>query len=387
MSASLTLPAPAASVPLTGPRRLLLLSVSAGAGHGRAADAIAAYARDSGATAHHIDVMTCVPHWFRYLYTYGYLYIVKRHPQLWAWLYRRSHDADPRSWCDRLRRRIESWCTRALLREIDRFAPDAILCTHFLPAERLLQAHPRTRPTVPVWIQVTDFDVHRLWIQPGVAGYFVATDALAGQLRARGVAPATIHVTGIPVMPNFVARPSRFTCAKALGLDPHQPTVILMGGGAGLGQLDAIAARVLNLPVSLQLIVMTGRNTAALASLAPLVARYEGRLAAVGYTDAVERLMVCADIAITKAGGLSIAECLALGLPMLIHHVVPGQEAHNAQYVLAEGAAIEVDDVAMLASRLHELLSLPATLAAMRARCTAIARPRAAPMALALMGQ
>ena len=62
-----------------GPRmkRLLLFSVSAGAGHVRAAQAI---------EVTHLDLLTLVPTWFRKAFGEWYLEIVGRHPNLWAHL-------------------------------------------------------------------------------------------------------------------------------------------------------------------------------------------------------------------------------------------------------------------------------------------------------------
>jgi processive 1,2-diacylglycerol beta-glucosyltransferase len=115
-------------------KRLLLLSVSAGAGHTRAADAILTYAGDFGSnvTARHLDVMDFVTPGFRKLYTDFYIKLVNKTPMLWGWLYQVTNDAQPDSSMQRLRRSVEQLNTQALLKEIDSFKPDAIVCTHFL---------------------------------------------------------------------------------------------------------------------------------------------------------------------------------------------------------------------------------------------------------------
>ena len=43
-----------------------------------------------------------------------------------------------------------------------------------------------------------------------------------------------------------------------------------------------------------------------------------------GFTKEVERLMVCADLVITKPGGLTSSECLAMGLPMIVNSPILG---------------------------------------------------------------
>lgn len=42
----------------------------------------------------------------------------------------------------------------------------------------------RGRIGCPVWLQVTDFDLHNMWIVPGMAGYFAATEEVAFRMRA-----------------------------------------------------------------------------------------------------------------------------------------------------------------------------------------------------------
>jgi len=360
------------------PRRILLLSVSAGAGHVRAAEAIlAAAAADAAISATHLDVMNFVPRWFRKFYTDGYIGLVNRSPSLWKMLYAASDRSNPDGWAHRIRRFIERRCTRALRREIATFAPDAIICTHFMPAEIVARDIRNGKVRAPLWVQITDFDLHRMWVQRGVKGYFAGNDEVAFRLQAHGVPADAMRVTGIPVMPAFAASLDRASCAQDIGADPARLTVLLMAGGAGLGALDEVARTLLETAAEFQLIVMAGRNAAALARLQALAPAFPGRLFAHGFTRQPERLMACADLAITKPGGLSTSECLAMGLPMIFNSAVPGQEERNADYLLAEGVAVKAMDSLALAYQTRRLLSSPELLAVMRVRCRALNRASA----------
>jgi processive 1,2-diacylglycerol beta-glucosyltransferase len=152
----------------------------------------------------------------------------------------------------------------------------------------------------------------------------------------------------------------------------------MMGGGAGLGSLSEMAARLLAMDADFQLIVLAGKNKNLLKALGTLAARYPGRLIPHGYTNRIERLMACADLAITKPGGLTTAECLALGLPMILHSPIPGQEERNADFLLEQGAALKASDADTLEYRVRLLLDSPDKLAAMRARAKNLGRPLAA---------
>lgn len=356
-------------------QRILLLSVPAGAGHTRVAEAIRASA---GPAALHLDAMAFATPRLRKVYTDLYLLLIRRAPGLWRHVYHVTDRAAPDGWGNRLRRRIERRDSAPLLARIAELRPDAVVCTHFQPAELLSREIAAGRLACRVYVQVTDFDLHRMWVHPHIAGYFAASDEVAFRLRRQGVPAHAIHVTGIPVMPAFACPPTRAQAARALGLDPAVTTFLLMGGGAGLGGLGAVARRLLELPGNAQFIALAGRNAAELAVLRDLAAAYPGRLVAHGYTDAVERLMACADAVITKPGGSTTAECLALGVPMIVNAALPGQEEHNANFLLEHGAALKASDLPTLEYRVRYLMAHPDKLAGMRARAAALGRPHAA---------
>ncbi len=365
-------------------QRVLLLSVSAGAGHVRAAQAIAAWAEADfpQLQVRHVDVMTLVPAWFRKLYSDLYMKLASGLPEAWGWLYRKTDrkttpDAGA-SVADRARQLVQRLCAHRLFKALDDFAPDAIVCTHFLPAEILGRARVRGDISAPVWVQVTDFDLHQMWLHEGVNGYFVANEELAWRLQALGVAGSRAVVSGIPVMPGFANGPDRSSAAARFALDPSRMTVLMMGGGGGLGIDADLVRQLLERHPALQLIVMCGRNDALLSLLHAIAPDHADRLLALGFTSEVPALMACADLAITKPGGLSTSECLVSGLPMLLVNPIPGQEERNAAWLMQEGVALRADDPVTLQFRLSRLLQDRSALARMRAKALSLAAPRAA---------
>lgn len=367
--------------------RILVLSVSAGAGHVRAAQSIcAAAAALPGVEATHIDVLDLVPAGFRKFYGSGYIKLVEKAPQLWAYLYQRTDHPPSTSLFDSFRRHVERLNTRKLDAEIARVAPDIIICTHFLPAELLSRRIGKGRPTPPVWINVTDFDVHGLWLHPHIAGYFVATEEVAVRLAARGIPADQIHVTGIAIMPQFSTPPARQVAAAELGLDPAKKTLLMMSGGAGVGGIEALVEQAAAQLPEAQIVALAGRNEDLLRRLGEIAARYPGRIHPQGFTRTIERVMAAADLAITKPGGLTTSECLAMQLPMIVVSPIPGQEERNADTLLESGCALKAVDAAALGYKIRRLLDDPERLVRMRECQAVLARPQAAQRILEIVG-
>lgn len=361
-------------------KKILLLSVSAGAGHTRAAEAIRCRVdpSDGDVTLVHLDAMNFVTPLLRKIYTVFYIFLANKAPLLCGLLYQIGDRANAGGRMQNARRWLERRNAGALIREVAALRPDAIICTHFLPAEILSHLIARGQLDCPVWVQVTDFDLHRMWIHGHMAGYFAANDEVAFRMRAKGIAADAIHVTGIPIMPAFSRQPGRAVCAREFGLDPKIRTLLLMGGGDGLGKLQTMATRLLELDADFQLIVLAGKNTEALIALQKLALAYPGRLLPCGFTNQVERLMACADLVITKTGGLTTSECLAMGLPIIANAPIPGQEERNADFLLEQGAALKAFDWPTLEYRILYLLAHPAKRQDMQAKAKALGRPDAA---------
>lgn len=358
--------------------KVAILSVSAGAGHVRAAEALRLAAEARGWEAVHIDVMELVPRLFRKLYADTYLSIVERHPALWGYLYHASDRGARDSHTNRLRRALEGLNTRAFRRKIAELAPDRVVCTHFLPAQLLSKMTAKGTFAKPTWVVVTDFDVHMLWSHPHLTGYCVAAEEIAWRIRERGIGDAQVAVTGIPIMPAFARQHERAACARELGLNPKLTTLLMMSGGYGVGAIDQLAERVMSIPGDFQLITLAGRNAELLGRLQALASRYPGRVLPLGFTTTIERVMACADVAITKPGGLTTSECLAVGLPMLVVSPIPGQEERNADYLLERGAALKAHDAAGLEYRVRRMLAEPQLLTGMRQTLKGLGRADAA---------
>ncbi len=365
------------------------MSASAGAGHVRAAQALCETA-ERGFPAlklTHVDVLDLVPPTFRKLYFEGYLKLIEKAPLLWAYLYQHTDKPARESKISAIRKQIERINTRKLYAEIEKINPDAIVCTHFLAPELLSRRIRKGHRVPPVFVQVTDFDVHALWIHPHMRGYFVANEEIAWRTARRGIDANAVHVTGIPISPQFLQTLDRFTCARDVGLDPSVTTLLVMAGGAGVGDVESLVERLAAIDRKFQIVALACKNEKLLTKLQAVAQQYPGKIFPMGFTRTIERLMKSADIAVTKPGGLTTSECLAMGLPMIVVAPIPGQEERNADYLLESGIALRANDADALEYKLMRLLEAPEKLGDMRSRMGNIARPDAAARALAIISR
>jgi processive 1,2-diacylglycerol beta-glucosyltransferase len=352
----------------------MLLYAEAGAGHRRAAEAIAQSLGERGAVLALSDVMRFTHPLFRAVYRKGGLGLITRLPRLYHLAY---HISD-RPAIDRVLRgpryHSQQISTRALFRTIDTFQPQAIICTHFLPAELCAGWQRSGRLRIPLCTVVTDFDPHFMWQHAGTDLYCVPTDEARARLIQDGIDPAIVEVTGIPIGPEFAALPDRTTAARRLHLDPRQAVVLIMGGGLGVGALQAVGRSLLAHPLDAQIVFITGSNHALRRQLKAMSKTWIVR----GYVHNMPDWLVVADVAISKAGGLAGSELLAAGVPTIIPRALTGHEAMNARYLASTGAALLADSAAGAVARADRLLRDPQMREAMYRAAFRAARPNAA---------
>ncbi|MCP4640498.1 MAG: glycosyltransferase [bacterium] len=362
-------------------KRILILSVKAGAGHLRAAQALEEAFRERypKLDVRNEDALQYTNAAFRKTYSQTYEKVVANIPSLWQFVYESMEEMPVDSRVKKLGELWDRLNTRRLTDMIDEFQPDRIVCTHYLPAEKMASRRRRGKLSAFVSVVLTDYDIHTMWVQDGVNHYFVATDEMAHALSLKGVGDATVDVTGIPVTPAFAKRyPGRPAMRRKLGLRPDAPTVLISAGGFGMMKADeAVAALAKRLPEA-QFITVAGRNEELHKRLKRVAARHEGTIAPFGFVDNMHELMAASDLAVAKSGGLTTSESLALGLPLVVFHPIPGQEERNATYLLERGAGVWAHTAAHMMYKVEQLLNDPARLRRMRLAARRTAKPSAA---------
>lgn len=362
------------------PRRILVLSASVGAGHTRAAEAVAAACRIRypEAAISHIDVLTLTPKAFQRIYGQLYIDLVNHAPELLGVIYDRTNRMPKAHVVDKVRVRLERLNTRPFVKFVRAFDPDVICHTHFLPAEILSFQKAEGQIRVRDAVVVTDFEVHRFWLCPGVHRYFVARDENRVHLEALGVDGGLVKVSGIPIDPAFATPPDLPTLRRKHRVAEGRPLLLVLCGGFGVGPVEELMQRLWASVRDAEIVVVTGRNEELRARLTELARRAPVATRVLGFTSEILEWMALASLLVTKPGGLTTSEALACGLPMVIVNPIPGQETHNATMLFEEGAAVSGENPYTIGARVARLLASAVRLSAMGRAARRIGRARAA---------
>jgi 1,2-diacylglycerol 3-beta-galactosyltransferase len=341
------------------PSRVLILTSDYGSGHRSAARALeAAFARAFG-DAVQVDVRNPVHHPSAPVLLRQaediYLDEVQRAPAL----YRLHYELTDLPLASLLIDSGARLMLRATMRQVLIESPADVTISVFPFYSAAIAAAYGDAPTRPgLMTVVTDLGaVHATWFTESDDCCAVSSELAHSKAIRYGVDPRRLRLTGIPVHPDFgTPRADPAALRRELGLRADLLTVLLLGGGAGIGRLKAYAYALDQAGLAVQLLVVAGRNAALAEQLRAHAWSIPIRIFEfVPLAD----LMHAADVVATKAGGLSISEALAAGKPVLIHGAIPGQEEGNLRYVSEHDAGCWTPEPPALVAQMARWLAHP----------------------------
>jgi processive 1,2-diacylglycerol beta-glucosyltransferase len=358
--------------------KILFISAPVGAGHIQAARSISTAMRRQ-----HDDVETKIANIFDFFNPFVgktilnvYLKILKLYPKLYGMMYGWGNE----SYFALLGRQlISNYLAEKMEEYIMEYTPDAIVCTHATPAGLVAYLMKHKRLKIPVVVIVTDFVVHRLWVYSEIQHYIVANEEMRESLTVHGVEENRIVVVGIPVDEKFLLLPDKRHIRNNLQLFSNVKTILIMGGGAGILPMDDILLCCEKVDISLQIIVVTGNNKSMYNKLMKLLPNLCNKVQILGYVSYINELMAISDLIISKPGGMTCAETLCVGLPMLIYKPIPGQEEANTSYLIKHHVALRADclqDVQAIIKKLF--IEQPEEYAKLRQNILRLGQPMAA---------
>lgn len=357
-------------------KKVLILSASIGSGHTQAAKAISAgLAKHSGVDTEAVDFIAGEHSYFSRMLKETYLKMLHISPNMYDVLYQWSKAPIPGG---KVKNLLVKIMRKKMLELFAAKRPDLIVCTHPFPCAAAAALKTERIIGVPLTAAITDFAAHHLWVYPQVDAYFAATDNVANELVRQDVKRDRIFVTGIPIAEEFSSIIDQNTVSEQFRLHPDYPTVLIMGGGLGLGGVSQALISLSTISLPLQIIVVTGRNAALRHKIRQTAARVRHKVCVLGYTSQVSSLMARSSLIITKPGALTVSEAIALAKPLVLFESIPGQEKENAAYITAQGAAVWVKQNGLLAEAVEGLLKNRAEYEFLKKNAGQIARPYAA---------
>lgn len=282
-----------------------------------------------------------------------YMGVIKRTPDIWDYLY--DNPQVLRS-TQRLREMIHRFNTGKLKILLDDFRPDGVVCTQAFPCGMIADYKKSFNLNVPLVGVLTDYAPHSYWIYDGVDRYVVPSEETGKKLADNGIDPKKILPFGIPIDPKFREGKDKEKVFKRLSLDNDVDCVLIMGGSQGLGSIRELVELLDRSYIDLQIIVAAGTNKRLYNWLVKKSRRSRKKILPFLHAADVDELMEISKVLVTKPGGITTAEALAKGMPMLIVNPLPGQEAMNTKFLLKEGVALKAENSQDAVTLLEEVL-------------------------------
>lgn len=233
--------------------------------------------------------------------------------------------------------------TLAALREamhshIREFQPQVLVSTY--PVFSFLVHQIRSESpfiTAPLVTIVTDSTrINSVWYRCASDFFIVSDEPTRKVLVEGGTDPKRILVLGFPVSP-------KFTSCTPISIDhPGPPHKLLMLPSTRKRHTIRCISELMTIP-GVELTILTGRNEELLKALTSAGFHHTPHVKLLGWTDQMPELLASHHLFIGKAGGAIVQEAIAARIPMVISHVVPGQEEGNIELVEELGIGVLSD--------------------------------------------
>lgn len=356
--------------------KVLVLTLSFGSGHVRAAQAIAEELSCQTAVSNVlvVDALAECRTWFRACYEWPYWLMLRYAPGLWDRLstarVSQKHESTAPAWAFRM------GCPK-VFSTIKTFEPDVIVAAEVAACEMAAIARRSGITRAPILSVITDYESEPIWVQPEVDAFAVPDDSVRAELIVWGVPANRISLCGIPVAPVFDVLHDVKAVRLHYGIGDNDPLVLLMGGGMGPTRIDQVAEQLGESNTPMHIVAIAGKDKRALRRLQRVKVNPPVSLRVLGWTDEVAGLMQAARLLVTKPGGLTISEAALCSLPVIFFDPIPGAEFVNARRMVESGAAVIAQGPVETAHAIVSLLRDDKSTEAMALQANKMGRPSA----------
>lgn len=357
--------------------KVLVVSVTCGQGHNSTAKALIKMLEQKGHDCELLDAFEHINRILAKAIDDGYQLSTKYIPKPYAKIYRRVERRNKKP--DELTsvKLVNTLLASKLRNYIEEYNPDVIVTTHcFAAAMVSILKNKGIVNSINIGI-VTDFTVHPFWEESLDFDYIVvANQLLEQQLLAKGFNKKQILPIGIPIDPKFGNNNiNKAEILESIGLDSEKLTILIMSGSMGFGNIRNVVAKLDKINADFQAIVVCGNNAEAKEKIDSM--RKSKKIVTYGYVNNVEELMTAADCIVTKPGGLTTSEALAMKLPMILINPIPGQEDRNLEFLVNNGAAMAISDTYPIDEALFHIFKNPGRIEQMEKSIEFLSKPTA----------
>ena len=310
-------------------KNFLILYAAIGLGHKSIAENIGYYLTQEGFEVKLFDVQKIEEGKLTKGGQKLYQFLITRFPSLWNWLYNTGWFI---SLTLPLRNLVAGFNYKKVLAVVNDFQPDVIISTHTTASGVVNYLKKQKLYSGKFGIAFSDFHLHRYWLYPEADFYLANIQEQKNGMQALGVRADKIFVCGMILRPKLEV--DALAVKAALGIAQSQKVILISSGSQGT-EIDQVLIAKLSAEGDVTVIVVCGKNKKLFEALQSKFAKPKVLL--FGYYAPMDELYAIADIYVTKPGGLSVSESLSWRLPIIISHLLPGQEQHNYHYLIGMG--------------------------------------------------
>ena len=341
-------------------KKIMILYASVGGGHFRAADGVRAYIEENYKDKYEvvmIDALNYTNKVIDKIVISSYVNMARYSPKLWSKIYQMGEEHYSVA---NFSNAVQKLLSQKLFNLFKEKQPDVVISTHPFITEMVACLKKKGKTNAKLAVILTDYASHRFWEMKSeyVNLYFVANEEMRYSLIHSGIDASKIHVTGIPVRPDFLKKYDRKKLLDDLDLEEGKPIFLVFGGGAyGMSDANVLFKSLLDIKEDIQIIAIAGKSEKTKEGFEKLALESNKKIVILGFTDKVPELMSIADFVVSKPGGLTTTEILVSNVPFVIFNPVPGQEEENANFLTNNGAAVRLWDLNKAAPFFEQLLS------------------------------
>lgn len=255
------------------------------------------------------------------------------------------------------------------------FNPQVVVCTHSLSCAICSSIKQDKKMNYLLTAVPTDFYLNPYWFYKNVDMYFLPPGGSNLEDVKRKVPSCKLQISGIPISPEFSKPKDRNYLKKKWQVKENLFTILIMGGGQGLGAIKKIVLALKGSRFPLQVIVVTGTNRKLKKNLLRLGPELNFYFKVLSYVKEIDELMELSDLLITKPGGLTTAEALSKALPIVAVDSITGQERRNKKLLLENDLAFGLNSIQDIVPVVHRFLNGDFNKELWRKKVRDIARP------------